>query len=89
VSANDFFNLTRARPFVPFRIVTTDGVTYEIRHPDMVFVGMSSVLVGYPSERPPHAYTRYDVVSMRQIVRLEPAETPQSPEATPAGGGGP
>ncbi len=75
MSAADFLNLTRARPFVPFRIVTSDGTTYEVRHPDMVFVGLSSVLVGYPSEREPHAFTRYDVVSMRHIVRLEPAET--------------
>jgi hypothetical protein len=78
VSASDFFNLTRARPFVPFRIVTSDGTTYEVRHPDMVFVGMSSVLVGYPSEQPPHAYSRYDVVSMRHVVRLEPAEAAQA-----------
>jgi hypothetical protein len=78
MSANDFFNPTRARPFVPFRIVTSDGTVYEVRHPDMVFVGMSSVLVGYPSEQPPHAYSRYDVVSMRRVVRLEPAETAQA-----------
>jgi hypothetical protein len=72
MSANDFFTLTRQRPFVPFRIITSDGTIYEVRHPDMVLVGMSSVLVGCPSEQPPHAYDRYDVVSMRHVVRLEP-----------------
>jgi hypothetical protein len=78
MSASDFFTLTRARPFVPFRIVTSDGTTYEVRHPDMVMVGMSSVMVGYPSEQPPHAYSRVDIVSMRHVVRLEPAETAQA-----------
>jgi hypothetical protein len=48
----------RARPFVPFRLVIGNGTTYEVHHPEMVMVGMSWVLVGYPSEQEPHAYSR-------------------------------
>jgi hypothetical protein len=38
VSPNDFYSLLRAKPFVPFRVVTSDGTTYEVRHPEMVMV---------------------------------------------------
>ncbi len=61
----------RARPFEPFRIVTTDGTTYEVRHPDLVLVGLSSAIIGYPAPGDPATYDRYDIVSMCHIIRLE------------------
>ena len=74
----DFHHLLRAKPFEPFRVVTTDGTTYEVRHPDLVMVGFPSVIIGYPHETEPHAYSRYDVVSMWDVVRLEPMPQPIS-----------
>ena len=59
----------RRRPFEPFRIVTSDGTTYDVRHPDMVIVGIASVHIGYPNES--GLATRIDVVATRHIVRLE------------------
>jgi hypothetical protein len=59
----------RRRPFEPFRIVTSDGTTYEVRHPDMVLVGIASVHIGYPDET--GVATRIDIVATRHIVRLE------------------
>jgi hypothetical protein len=75
MSTNDLLNLTRRRPFVPFRIVTSDGTVYEVPHPDLIMVGLSSVIIGYPSDQEPHAYSRWDVVSLRHVIRLEPHET--------------
>jgi hypothetical protein len=48
---------------------------------DLIMVGLSSVIIGYPSDQEPHAYSRWDVVSLRHAVRLEPQETtePTSP----------
>jgi hypothetical protein len=68
--------LLRARPFVPFRIVTSDGTTYEVRHPDLVMVGIATAVIGYPDKSTPGAYERFDIVSMRHIVRLEPEARP-------------
>jgi hypothetical protein len=79
MSTTDFLNLTRRRPFVPFRVVTSDGTVYGVPHLDLIMVGLSSVIIGYPSDQEPHAYSRWDVVSMRHVVRLEPEETPASP----------
>ena len=57
---------------VPFRIVTTDGTTYDVRHPELVMVAMGSAVVGYPDATEPAVAARYDTVSMRHIIRLEP-----------------
>ena len=35
-----------ARPFQPFRIVTSSGESYEVRHPEMAWVTKNDVLVG-------------------------------------------
>ncbi len=78
MSAADFYSLTRRHPFVPFRIVTSDGTIYDVRHPDMVLVTLSSVVVAYPAEQDPQAYGRYDIVSLRHVVRLEPAPTAEA-----------
>jgi hypothetical protein len=70
----DIRNLTQRKPFVPFRVITSDGTCYEVRYPDLVMIGLSSIAIGYPSERDPHSYERMDIVSLRHIVRLEPEE---------------
>jgi hypothetical protein len=66
--------LVQRKPFRPFRVVTSDGTIYEVRHPDLVMIGLSSVAIGYPSAQDPHSYERMDIVSLRHIVRLEPEQ---------------
>jgi hypothetical protein len=70
----DIRNLVQRKPFRPFRIVTSDGTIYEVRHPDLVMIGLASIIIGYPSEQDPHSYSRWDIVSLRHIVRLEPEQ---------------
>jgi hypothetical protein len=72
----DLLQRVRSRPFEPFRIVTTDGTSYDIRHPDFVMVGLGSVVVGYPDVNNPQLYARTHQVSLRHIVRLEPIDHP-------------
>jgi hypothetical protein len=72
MAPNDLLSLLRAKPFRPFRIVSSDGTVYEVRHPDLVAVGLASAFIGYPDQRDPRFYERFDIVSMRHIVRLEP-----------------
>lgn len=61
-----------AEPFLPFRIHMASGVTFEVRHPEMVRVGRSSVTVHMPSngneEQPP----RWQEVSLMLMESLEP-----------------
>jgi hypothetical protein len=79
MSAREILNLLRARPFVPFRIVTSNGTTYEVCHPELVMVSVASAIIGYPDRNQPGAYDRFDIVSMRHIVRLEPEAQSANP----------
>lgn len=40
-------------PFEPFRIHLSDGVAYDVRHPDMAIVQRSKVIVGVPGPAGP------------------------------------
>ena len=79
MAASELLSLVRARPFVPFRIVTSDGTTYEVRHPELVMVGIATAVVGYPDPKQPGGYERFDIVYIRHIVRLEPQAQPVNP----------
>jgi hypothetical protein len=81
--SNDLLLALRQRPFIPFLIYASDGATYEVRHPELVMVGIASAVVGMP---PPGQaqlpYERYEIVDLRHIVRLAPMPTNVSPEPT-------
>jgi len=76
MGSNDLLNVLRSRPFIPFRIVMTDGVTYEVRHPEMVMVSLTTAVVGYPDRHDPTLAERYDIITLRLIIRLEPMPQP-------------
>jgi hypothetical protein len=69
------------RPFVPFRIVSSDAKNYDIRHPEMVMILPTAAMVAYPNEQVPGTYLRVDFVSMFHIVRIE------MPDAAPSSQG--
>jgi hypothetical protein len=76
---NDVSEFVRAAPFRPFRITLTDGRTYDVHHPELIMVGISSVIVGRPApntEEP--AYDRAVTVSMSHIMQIEPLESAEA-----------
>ena len=71
----DLIEVLRQRPFQPFRIHLSDGIIYEVRHPELVLVGRSKAIVFFPDPRqPPPAFERYETVALLHITRLEPIE---------------
>ena len=58
-------------PFAPFRIVLTDGKTYDIRHPDFIWVLPTRLEIATPMRKGGRAIERTDHVSLLHIVRLE------------------
>jgi hypothetical protein len=70
----NFGEYVSAEPFQPFRIKMASGQAYEIRHPEMILVGRSSVRVYTStvadSEKPPHWHD----VSMMLMETLEPID---------------
>ena len=62
-----------ARPFVPFRVVTSSGDAYEIRHPEMAFPMRTEVVIASPGRNGVPARARW--VSNLHITALEPIES--------------
>lgn len=64
--------LLRQRPFQPFRVVVSDGRTYEVRNPRMNLLAESFIKIGIPHESLPEPvcdHTEY--VRLDEIVRTE------------------
>jgi hypothetical protein len=80
MSAQDLLTALRRRPFLPFRLYISDGATYDIRHPELVMVAVSSAVVGLPGVgQHPLPVERYDIVDLRHIVRLAPLDAQAAP----------
>lgn len=70
--ANDLLRMLRAQPFVPFRMHISEGMVYEIRHPEMVIVMAAAVIVAFPDPTNEAMATGWELVDLRHIIRLEP-----------------
>jgi hypothetical protein len=70
----------RQQPFRPVRIVVSEGLRYDIQHPDLVFVGRRDLMIGFPDSATPTVYDRVIRVALVHVVALEdlPAATPPS-----------
>jgi len=71
---DDLLDWRRATPFVPFRIRLNSGRTFEIRHPEMLRVGRSSIDVYSFVGEPTDPYERREMVSLVLIETVEPIE---------------
>jgi hypothetical protein len=74
---DDLLIRLRATPFVPFRIRLNSGTTFEIRHPEMLRVGRSSVNIYSFTGGPTDPYERMEMVSLLLIEAIEPLEAPR------------
>ncbi len=43
---NDIQDHVRRQPFQPFRIFVSDGAHHDVRHPEMVLLGRSELIIG-------------------------------------------
>lgn len=58
-------------PFRPFCIVASEGLRYDILHPDLVLVGTRDLAIGFPSQDSPTIYDRMIRVALVHVVGLE------------------
>jgi hypothetical protein len=73
--SEDVLAWLRAVPFQPFRIHLNSGRTYDIRHPEMLRVGRSSMHVYSFEGEPSDPYERVEMVSLLLIERIESLES--------------
>jgi len=70
-----------AEPFRPFRITTTSGRTFEIRHPEMVQVGRSKMTIfTFLSNEPDTVNERQVEVSLLLTESVEPLDATVRPQ---------
>jgi hypothetical protein len=63
--------LLGGRPFVPFRIVTSSGQSYDIRHPELVLVGARFLAIGAPANENPGRYEARNLVAIMHVTDLQ------------------
>jgi hypothetical protein len=73
----------RQRPFLPVRITTSSGNTYDVTHPDLALVGRRDLIIGAANARNP---ATYDAVSRIAIGHI--TATDDVPAAADASGNG-
>jgi hypothetical protein len=75
MSPEDLKARIRQRPFIPFRIVLTEGTSYEIRHPEFFMLGKRSAVIGLTKSPQADFYDATVMVDLLHIVRVEPLDT--------------
>jgi hypothetical protein len=74
----------REKPFRPLRIVASEGLRFDIKHPDLVFVGRRDLMIGTPDPDTPSLYDRITRLALVHVVAIE-----DLPAATATSGNGP
>lgn len=83
ITSNKIVEYVSAEPFRPFRIKMTSGQTFEIRHPEMILVGRTSVRVYDPPDAETEVGERWKDVSLMLMESVEPVRSvaPQSADS--------
>jgi hypothetical protein len=63
------------QPFVPMRIVTTTGQTYDIHHPELVMVAQHFLFVGLPSSDNPSIAEQVTRIALVHVAELRDLRT--------------
>ncbi len=74
--ADDLLAWNRATPLVPYRIRLNSGRTFDMRHPEMVRVGRTTVNIFTFAGDPADPYERMETISLVLIESIEPISTP-------------
>ena len=75
-SSNDIQARISDHPFIPVRIVTSSGQTFDIHHPDLVMIGRRSIIVGTAGARNPRQYERTTRIAVMHVTALEDLPAP-------------
>ena len=70
-TSKDIKRRIKKQPFVPLRIVTSSGETYDVVHPDLIMVGSRDIQVGSADRNDPTTYDDVDRIALVHITALE------------------
>ena len=72
MTRTDLLRRVRQRPFSPFRLIVSEGATYDIRHPEKLMVARDSAVIGLQGAQEQDFYETTVLVDLLHVVRLEP-----------------
>lgn len=72
MTLNTIRDLLQQRPFEPFRITMSNGLSYEIRHPEMAWLTTTNLLVATETEE--GLPSRFRICALLHIASAEPLE---------------
>jgi hypothetical protein len=61
----------KQQPLQPLRIIASEGLSYDITHPDLVLVGQRDLAIGLPRHPGSTLYDRLIRVALVHIVGME------------------
>ena len=79
-SAEDIQARLRAKPFRPLRIIASEGLRFEVQHPDLVLAGRRDLIVGHPTPDNPSVYDQVTRIALVHVVALEDIVVPAGPD---------
>ena len=75
--------LLKQRPFKPFRVLVSDGRTFDVHYPEMNQLARSFIKIGIPAADLPRPICDHlEFVPLAQIVRVEPLADTVPPVAS-------
>jgi hypothetical protein len=66
----------KAKPFRPFRIQMASGKTYDVRHPELVKVGKTYVMIFTPADGDLDVVDTFETVSLMLSESISHLESP-------------
>lgn len=73
MTLQDVQKLLKARPFQPFRMVTSSGEKYEVRHPEMAFLLRTKIVLGLDPDGQGIA-DGWNMLSLLHVTAIEPVQ---------------
>jgi len=61
----------REKPFRPLRIVGSEGLRFDIYHPDLILVGTNDIMIGHANPASPTIYDRVTRLALIHLVAIE------------------
>ncbi|MDA0835177.1 MAG: hypothetical protein O2955_01555 [Planctomycetota bacterium] len=74
INNHTLLEFVNVEPFQPFRIHMASGRQFEIRHPEMIKVGRSSITVHTYPDEVENPVDRWQEVSLMLLESVEPME---------------
>ena len=75
VSSEDIQSVVRKRPFEPFRLHMSNGMTVDVRHPEMILVADEAMVVAIFDEKKQKNFLHHYSVIKVNVIEPLPVES--------------